>query len=84
MSSIFINELSITVPGNVVKNNDKDGNSILRFTQDQLQSLYDSAGPVLEFFAAQTSQTKPVSAVGETSSTGKPVSDKNTSAEGAA
>ena len=36
---ININELSLTVPGNVVKNNDKNGNSILRMDQEQALSI---------------------------------------------
>jgi hypothetical protein len=51
--SITVNEMTITVPGNVVKNNDKDGNTLLRFSQDQLQNIVDQAGPVLDFFKAQ-------------------------------
>jgi hypothetical protein len=44
--SVTINELTITVPGNVVKNNDKDGNSMLRMNQEQLQSIVnDAASP---------------------------------------
>jgi hypothetical protein len=51
--SITVNEMTITVPGNVVKNNDKDGNTLLRFSQDQLQNIVDQAGPVLDFFRQQ-------------------------------
>ena len=51
--SITINELTITVPGNVVKTFSGDGkDSNLRVTQAQAQSLYDQLGPVLAFFAA--------------------------------
>jgi hypothetical protein len=47
---ITINEMTITVPGNVVKNMDSTGkNTLLRMTQEQLQSFYDEVGPMLDF-----------------------------------
>jgi hypothetical protein len=75
--SITINEMTITVPGNVVKTFTADGkDSLLRVTQDQAQNIFDALGPVLKFFAVQNNggiqavldemvkDTTPVSAVG--------------------
>jgi hypothetical protein len=54
--SVTINELTITVPGNVVKNNDKDGNSMLRMNQEQLQSIVnDAASPQVGITATHVS-----------------------------
>jgi hypothetical protein len=60
--SVTINELTITVPGNVVKNNDKDGNSMLRMNQDQLQSIVnDAASPMVGITATNIPSGMPVS-----------------------
>lgn len=45
---ININEMSLTVTGNIVKNNDDDGNSTLRGTQEQFLEVYNDLG---DFFA---------------------------------
>jgi hypothetical protein len=50
--SITINELTIHVPGNVVKTND-GGVTRLRMTQEQLQHIIDQGIPVLDFFKSQ-------------------------------
>lgn len=59
--SITINELSIAVPGNVVKSNQVTGRNetVLRVTQNQAQSIYNSLGPVLAFFAEQQATETP-------------------------
>jgi hypothetical protein len=56
--SVSINELTVTVPGNVIKNNTEDGDSKLRVNQEQAQSLYDQLGPVLDFFSAGSINNK--------------------------
>lgn len=50
--SITINELTIHVPGNVVKTTD-GGMSKLRVTQEQAQHIVDQLVPVLDFFKSQ-------------------------------
>lgn len=52
MSVVTINELAVTVQGNVVKNFD-GSESTLRVTQDQAEELYAGLGPVIEFFRSQ-------------------------------
>lgn len=45
--AININELSLTVKGNIVKNNDSNGDSVLRMTQEQAQEIYGDLGDFL-------------------------------------
>lgn len=76
--SITINELTIEVPGNVIKTPGGDGTSKLRVTQEQAQSIYDQLGPVLAFFKGQNNETQALAeaihdAVTGTKNTGKQV-----------
>ena len=45
---VVINELSVEVTGNVVKNNNDAGNSVLRMSQEQAHEIYGTLG---DFFA---------------------------------
>jgi hypothetical protein len=50
--AININELSLTVNGNVIKNNDPNGDTVLRMTQEQAEEIYADLGDFLSKNAA--------------------------------
>lgn len=59
--AININELSLTVKGNVVKNNDEGKDTVLRMTEDQAREIYDD---LTEYFKRNPSAQTPQSQFG--------------------